>query len=60
MYTTVCRRRPAIVGQPFIATVPTIPLNNEFVKLYVYGFTTKRKINAEKRVICHFCEELAI
>jgi hypothetical protein len=54
IYTRVCKRSPTVVGQPFFAIGPIRPLNNELVTLYVYGLTTKRKINAEKRVISHF------
>jgi hypothetical protein len=56
----VCNKSPTVVGQPFIAIGPKIPLKRQFVKLYVNGFTIKRKISAEKNVICHFWELEAI
>ena len=52
----VCNARPTNVGHPFTEIGPKRPLKREFVNLYVNGFTTKRKISAEKSVICHFCE----
>ena len=56
----VCKARPITVGHPFTAIGPNILLKREFVNLYVKGFTTKRKMNAENKVICHFCELEAI
>jgi hypothetical protein len=56
----VCKINPAIVGHPLIAIGPNNLLNIMLVILYVYGFTTNRKINAENKVMYHFSELEAI
>ena len=46
---------PKYVGQPLLSAIlPKRPPNNFWVNIYVYGFITKIKINAEKILICHF------
>jgi hypothetical protein len=48
------------VGHPATAIGPKMPLKRLWVSPYVNGFTMRRKITAEKSVICHFSELEAI